>query len=111
MRFEKRLQLPGAGRTRKWHYHGSDTPTFPKAIYVLKSAKGPNIFGGVYEKSYLSFKKWMPDRSSFWKESGSPTKISSRANMFCASMLSADKPRCSGDNVSSFQATIRFSKT
>ena len=46
MRFKKSPQLPGAGRTSMWHYHGSDTPTSPRAIYVLKSAKGPNIFGG-----------------------------------------------------------------
>ena len=25
-------QLPGAGRTRAWHYHGSHTPTSPGAI-------------------------------------------------------------------------------
>ena len=46
MRFKKSPQLPGAGRTRAWHDHGSDTPTSPRANFVLKSAKGPNIFGG-----------------------------------------------------------------
>ena len=46
IRFKKRPQLPGAVRTRVWHYHGSDTPTSPRAILVLKSVKGPNIFGG-----------------------------------------------------------------
>ena len=46
MRFKKSPQLPGAGRTRAWHHHGSDTFTSPRAIYVLKSAKRPNIFGG-----------------------------------------------------------------
>ena len=46
MRFKKSPQLPGAGRTRTWHHHESDTPTSPRAIYVLKSAKGPNIFWG-----------------------------------------------------------------
>ena len=30
----------GGGRTRVWHHHGSDTPTSPRAIYVLKSANG-----------------------------------------------------------------------
>ena len=44
MRFKKGPQLPGAGRARVWHHHGSDTPTSPWAILVLKSAKGPNIF-------------------------------------------------------------------
>ena len=47
MRFKRSPQLPGAGRTRAWHHHGSDTPTSPRAIYVLKSVKGPNIWGGV----------------------------------------------------------------
>ena len=27
MRFKKSPQLPGAGRTRAWHHHGSHTPT------------------------------------------------------------------------------------
>jgi hypothetical protein len=56
MRFKKKssdlrksYQLPGAGRTRAWHHHRSDMPTSPiRAIYVLKSAKGRNIFWGVY---------------------------------------------------------------
>ena len=34
---KKSPQLPGAGRARAWHYHGSDMPTSPRAIYVLKS--------------------------------------------------------------------------
>ena len=32
MRFKKRPQLPGAGRTRAGHHHGSHTPTSPGAI-------------------------------------------------------------------------------
>ena len=40
MRFKNGPQLPGAGRTRAWHHHGSETPTSPKAIYVVKSANG-----------------------------------------------------------------------
>ena len=40
MRFKKTPQYPGGGRTGAWHYHGSDTPTSPRAIYVLKSANG-----------------------------------------------------------------------
>ena len=32
MRFKKNPQYPGAGRTRAWHHHGSDTPTSPRAI-------------------------------------------------------------------------------
>ena len=48
MRFKRSPQLPGAGRTRAWHHHGSKRrrPTSPRAIYVLKSVKGPNIFWG-----------------------------------------------------------------
>ena len=46
MRFKKSPQLLGAERTRAWHHHGSDTPTSPRAMYVLKSAKGQNIFWG-----------------------------------------------------------------
>ena len=38
MRFKKRPQLPGAGRTRGWHHHGSHTPTSPGAILLGKMA-------------------------------------------------------------------------
>ena len=48
MRFKKSPQLPGAGRTRAGHHHGSDTPTSPRAIYVLKSAKCNEIMPSVY---------------------------------------------------------------
>ena len=34
MRFKKSPQLPGAGRTRAWHHHGSHTPTSPRAILL-----------------------------------------------------------------------------
>ena len=53
MRFKKSPQLPGPGRTRAWHHHGSDTPTSPRAIYVLKSEKFPNIFGGSVPHKHL----------------------------------------------------------
>ena len=43
MRFKKSPQLPGAGRTKEWHYHGSDTPTSSRAIYVLKSTNVHDI--------------------------------------------------------------------
>ena len=52
MRFKKSPQLPGAGRTKAWHHHGSDTPTSPRAIFVLKSAKGQNIFWGSVHTIY-----------------------------------------------------------
>ena len=35
------------------HYHGSDTPTSPRAIYVLKSANGGLFYTPLYE-AYLS---------------------------------------------------------
>ena len=38
MRFKKRPQLPGAGRTRAAHHHGSHTPTSPEAILLGKMA-------------------------------------------------------------------------
>ena len=38
MRFKKSPQLPGAGRTRAGHYHGSHTPTSPEAVLVGKMA-------------------------------------------------------------------------
>ena len=40
MRFKKRLQKPGAGRTRVGHHHGSDTPTSPGAILLHSSLMG-----------------------------------------------------------------------
>ena len=36
--FRKRLQLPGARRTRAWHHHGSDTPTPSRAILLHTDA-------------------------------------------------------------------------
>ena len=42
MRFKKRPQLPGAGRTRGWHHHGSHTPTSPGAILNVKWPITPN---------------------------------------------------------------------
>ena len=48
---KKSPRLPGAGRSKAWwHHHGSDMPTSPRVIYVLKSAKRQNVFwGGVLE--------------------------------------------------------------
>ena len=36
MRFKRRPQLPGAGRTRAGHHHGSHTPTSPEAVLLGK---------------------------------------------------------------------------
>ena len=38
MRFKKRPQLPGAGRTWAGHHHGSHTPTSPVAVLLGKMA-------------------------------------------------------------------------
>ena len=38
MRFKNGPQLPGAGRTRAGHHHGSHTPTSPGTILVGKMA-------------------------------------------------------------------------
>ena len=38
MRFKKLPQLPGAGRTRAGHHHGSHTPTSPEAVLLGKMA-------------------------------------------------------------------------
>ena len=40
MRFKNSPQLPGAGRTRAWHHHGSDTPTSPGAFLLHSSLLG-----------------------------------------------------------------------
>ena len=45
MRFIKSPQLPGAGRTWAWHYHGSHMPTSPGAILLSKTAFQPKHFG------------------------------------------------------------------
>ena len=34
MRYKESPQLPGAGRTREWHHHGSHTPTSPGSILL-----------------------------------------------------------------------------
>ena len=43
---KKRSQLPGAGRTRAGHHHGSDTPTSARAVLHHTDQKGPNILTG-----------------------------------------------------------------
>ena len=45
MRFKKSPQLPGAGRTRAGHHHGSHTPTSPGAILLCKMASQPKHIG------------------------------------------------------------------
>ena len=38
IRFKISPQLPGAKRTEAWYHHGSDTPTFPRAVLHHKDA-------------------------------------------------------------------------
>ena len=40
MRFKNGPQLPGAGRTRAGHHHGSHTPTSPEAVLLHSSLLG-----------------------------------------------------------------------
>ena len=44
MRFKKWPQLPGVGRTRAGHHHGSHTPTSPEAVLLGKIAYHPKHF-------------------------------------------------------------------
>ena len=44
MRFEQSPELPGAGRKRVGHHHGSHTPTFPEAVLLGKMAHEPKHF-------------------------------------------------------------------
>ena len=58
LNYSARTQLPGAGRTRAWHHHGSHTPVNPNilAASVLKVA--------FFSESVISFsnlqKKYFP---------------------------------------------------
>ena len=45
MRFKKSPQLPGAGKTRAGHHHGSHMPTSPGAILLSKMACQPKHIG------------------------------------------------------------------
>ena len=54
MRFKNSPQLPRAGRTRARHHDGSDTPTSPRTIYVLKSANGGLFYTPLYLPKILT---------------------------------------------------------
>ena len=54
MRFKNSPQLPGAGSTRAWLGHGSDTPTSPRAIYALKLANGGLFYTPLYVGLYFA---------------------------------------------------------
>ena len=51
MRFKKRPQLPGAGRTRAGHHHGSHTPTSPGTILLDKMAYHTKQIRRQYKRS------------------------------------------------------------
>ena len=46
MRIKNGPQLPGAGRTRAGHHHGSHTPTYPGTILLGKMPITPNKSAG-----------------------------------------------------------------
>ena len=46
MRIKNGPQLPGAGRTRAGHHHGSHTPTSPGTILLGKMPITPNKSAG-----------------------------------------------------------------
>ena len=46
--FKQSPLQPEAGRTMTWHPHGSNMPTTPRAIYVLKAANANDIMPSVY---------------------------------------------------------------
>ena len=50
--FKKSPQLPGAGRTRAWHHHKSNTLTSPRAIYIIKPANDKDIMPSVQNREY-----------------------------------------------------------
>ena len=57
MRFKKSTQLPGAGRTRARHHHGSHTPTSPGAILQVKWPVNPNILAASVDSGQKKWKK------------------------------------------------------
>ena len=66
MRFKNSPQLPGAGRTRAGHHHGSDKPTSPRAIYVLKSANGGLFYTSLYQnKAKIMFCRFESESNTF----------------------------------------------
>ena len=63
MRFKKRLQLPGARRTRAGPHHGSDTPTSAGATLHHTDQKGPNILKGSVS-TYLVKRKVLQNKDN-----------------------------------------------
>ena len=61
MRFKNGPQLPGAGRTRAGHHHGSHTPTSPGTILLGKMPITPNKSAGSVDtmtKGFYENRKW-----------------------------------------------------
>ena len=60
MTFKKRPQLPGAGRARAGHYHGSHKPTSPRAILLGKMAyHTKQIRRQCTQRKLLNFENWV----------------------------------------------------
>ena len=57
MRFKKRPQEPGTGRTRAGHHHGNHTPTSPEAVLLGKMACQPKHFGRQCKYKHFSVSK------------------------------------------------------
>ena len=64
MRFKKWPQLPGAGRTRAGHHHGSHTPTSPEAVLLHKQAN----LGKHFEPECTPFFSHITHILSIWKK-------------------------------------------
>ena len=59
------------------HHHGSDTPTSPRAVYVLKSAKCNEIMPSVY-KLFMPvrfLRGMMPDAGTKWGKLSNTTLV------------------------------------
>jgi hypothetical protein len=52
---KKRLQQPGARRTRAWHHHGSDTPTSSRAILHHTDAILCTFLHTTVDRDFLRF--------------------------------------------------------
>ena len=55
MRFKEKSSVTWSQKARAWHHHRSDTPTSPRAIYVIKSANANDIMPSVLISMFLLF--------------------------------------------------------
>ena len=82
MRFEKSPQRIGAWMTRAWHYHGSDTPTSPMAIFVLKSANANNVMPSLIMFFFFEKSIFFILRIKAWRFSLSVAQLKTWAHFF-----------------------------